>query len=78
MLLRGRTAYVSQEHWIRNATVKVAVLCERCLMSGQENILFGLPYDEERYQLAVEAAALLPDLEMLPQADGASSWRSNL
>jgi hypothetical protein len=46
-------AYVPQAAFIYNATVR-------------ENILFGLPFDEARYQRAVEAASLGPDLAMLP------------
>ena len=44
-----------QAAFIYNATVR-------------ENILFGLPFEESRYQKAVEAAALGPDLAMLPGA----------
>ncbi|KAF9808722.1 hypothetical protein IEO21_07764 [Rhodonia placenta] len=35
----------------------------------QENILFGQPFEEERYWKAVENASLLPDLEVLPDGD---------
>lgn len=34
--------------------------------SVRDNILFGLPYDNSRYQRAIEASALGPDLEHLP------------
>ena len=44
-----------QAAFIYNATVR-------------ENILFGLPYEEERYQRAIEAASLGPDLVQLPGA----------
>lgn len=30
--------------------------------SVRDNILFGLPYDEARYERAIQAAALGPDL----------------
>jgi hypothetical protein len=50
-----QVAYVPQAAFIYNATVR-------------ENILFGLPYDEERYQRAVQAASLGPDLIQLPGA----------
>ena len=48
-----QVAYVPQAAFIYNASVR-------------ENILFGLPYDEERYQRAVHAASLGPDLLQLP------------
>lgn len=48
-------AYVAQIPWIENASIK-------------DNILFGLPYDEERYNKTVEVCALKKDLETL--ADG--------
>ncbi|XP_049538578.1 multidrug resistance-associated protein 1 isoform X3 [Anopheles darlingi] len=52
----GRIAYVSQQAWIQNATLK-------------DNILFGKPLDERRYQRIIEACALKPDIEMLPGGD---------
>ncbi|KAI8817199.1 P-loop containing nucleoside triphosphate hydrolase protein [Fimicolochytrium jonesii] len=54
--LRGSVAYVPQNAWIMNATLK-------------ENILFGLPYDEEYYKKVVAACGLTSDLEMLPGGD---------
>jgi len=54
--MRGTTAYVPQTAWIQNATVR-------------DNILFGLPFDEEKYARVVEACALLPDIEMLSAGD---------
>lgn len=47
-----RIAYVSQQAWIQNATVR-------------DNILFGSPYDEDKYNRVIEACALKQDLEML-------------
>lgn len=35
----------------------------------RDNILFGRPYEEERYRLAVQAAQLEADLAMLPAGD---------
>ena len=52
----AQLAYVPQQAWIMNATVR-------------ENILFGMEYDEERYQRVVEACALLPDLDQLSAGD---------
>lgn len=49
-------AYVAQIPWIENATIR-------------ENILFGLPYNEERYRKVLFACALEKDLEMLPDGE---------
>uniref|UniRef100_A0A8D0HD12 ATP-binding cassette sub-family C member 12 n=1 Tax=Sphenodon punctatus TaxID=8508 RepID=A0A8D0HD12_SPHPU len=52
----GTLAYVSQQAWIFHGNVK-------------ENILFGEPYDEERYNYAVHVCSLKSDLEILPYGD---------
>ncbi|KAG0022326.1 hypothetical protein BGZ80_000525 [Entomortierella chlamydospora] len=52
----GRIAYVPQQAWILNATLR-------------ENILFGKEFDEERYHRIVYACGLEPDIEMLPAGD---------
>uniref|UniRef100_A0A663DU65 ATP binding cassette subfamily C member 2 n=1 Tax=Aquila chrysaetos chrysaetos TaxID=223781 RepID=A0A663DU65_AQUCH len=52
----GSLAYVPQQAWIQNATLK-------------DNILFGSELDEARYQQVIRACALLPDLELLPAGD---------
>eukprot|EP01122_Echinamoeba_exundans_P011726 TRINITY_DN4766_c0_g1_i1.p1 TRINITY_DN4766_c0_g1~~TRINITY_DN4766_c0_g1_i1.p1 ORF type:complete len:1175 (+),score=383.98 TRINITY_DN4766_c0_g1_i1:538-4062(+) len=52
----GTVAYVPQNPWVQHGTVR-------------ENILFGLPYDEKRYENAVFSCALKPDLAMLPKGD---------
>lgn len=49
-------AYVPQQAWIQNATLK-------------DNILFGRDAKDSWYQKVVEACALLPDLEVLPGGD---------
>ena len=54
--VRGRVAYVAQEAWIQNASLR-------------DNVLFGLPYEEERYQRVIDAVALQPDLKQLPAGD---------
>uniref|UniRef100_A0A7S1VDZ8 Uncharacterized protein n=1 Tax=Grammatophora oceanica TaxID=210454 RepID=A0A7S1VDZ8_9STRA len=55
--LRGRrVAYAAQSPWILNKTVR-------------DNILFGLPYDEERYEQVIEACQLTHDLAMLDDGD---------
>ncbi|KNE72733.1 hypothetical protein AMAG_17064 [Allomyces macrogynus ATCC 38327] len=53
---RGRVAYVSQQAWIINATVR-------------ENVFFALSMDEARYQRMIKACALESDLNMLVQGD---------
>ncbi|KAJ4479332.1 ABC protein [Lentinula aciculospora] len=52
----GKVAYCPQIPWIQNSTVK-------------NNILFGEPFDEERYWRVVEVACLLPDLEIMADGD---------
>uniref|UniRef100_A0A670ZSU4 ABC-type glutathione-S-conjugate transporter n=1 Tax=Pseudonaja textilis TaxID=8673 RepID=A0A670ZSU4_PSETE len=54
--IQGSMAYVPQQAWIQNATLK-------------DNIIFGSPLDEIRYQQVLEACALHPDLKLLPGGD---------
>ncbi|KAH8810190.1 hypothetical protein DL96DRAFT_1821685 [Flagelloscypha sp. PMI_526] len=58
--LSGKTkptfAYASQLPWLRHQSIK-------------DNILFGYPLDEKRYQDVVEACALNPDFDMLEDGD---------
>ncbi len=54
--LEGSIAYVPQQAFIRNATLR-------------DNITFGKPFDRERYDLVLQACALLPDLEILDNGD---------
>ncbi|XP_050979758.1 ATP-binding cassette sub-family C member 3 isoform X1 [Labeo rohita] len=54
--IRGSVAYVPQQAWIQNATLR-------------DNILFGRPYVEQKYRSVLEACALTPDLEVLPGGD---------
>ncbi|XP_038013185.1 canalicular multispecific organic anion transporter 2 isoform X1 [Motacilla alba alba] len=54
--VKGSIAYVPQQAWIQNATLK-------------DNILFGQAPNEEKYQDALEACALKTDLEVLPGGD---------
>ncbi|XP_068386496.1 ATP-binding cassette sub-family C member 3 isoform X3 [Eschrichtius robustus] len=51
--MKGSVAYVPQQAWIQNCTL-------------QENVLFGQALDPKRYRQALEACALLADLEVLP------------
>lgn len=54
--VQGAFAYAAQEAWIFNATVK-------------NNILFGIPFDEDRYDMVLDACSLKPDLAILPMGD---------
>ncbi|XP_067362281.1 multidrug resistance-associated protein 5 isoform X1 [Channa argus] len=54
--VRGRLAYVAQQAWILNATLR-------------DNILFGQEYEEDRYQSVLSACCLRPDLALLLNAD---------
>lgn len=47
---------MAQQAWIQNATLR-------------DNILFGKPFDEERYNRILDACALRPDLQILPAGD---------
>ncbi|KAG0301096.1 hypothetical protein BGZ98_008618 [Dissophora globulifera] len=52
----GDLAYVPQQAWIVNATVR-------------DNILFGKPFDQIKYDNIINASGLQPDLEMLVAGD---------
>ncbi|KYQ88934.1 ABC transporter C family protein [Tieghemostelium lacteum] len=57
MMIRDRkVAYVSQLSWVMNATIR-------------DNILFGTPYDHDRYNRVLDQCCLLSDLDMLPGRD---------
>ncbi|OCL10136.1 ABC transporter-like protein [Glonium stellatum] len=49
-------AFVSQQPWIENRTFR-------------DNVLFGLPYDENRYRKVLSACALDQDLHLLTDGD---------
>lgn len=49
-------AYCAQTPWLQS-------------MSIQENILFGMPYEEKRYREVLEACQLLPDMKELKSGD---------
>lgn len=55
-IVGGACAFVPQTAWLRNASIR-------------DNILFDLPYVEERYQKTLEACALLSDLDILEDGD---------
>lgn len=54
--VHGNVAYVAQQTWIMNATVK-------------ENIIFGHRYDSNFYEKTIKACALVDDLAVLPDGD---------
>uniref|UniRef100_A0A8C2SF61 Multidrug resistance-associated protein 1 n=1 Tax=Capra hircus TaxID=9925 RepID=A0A8C2SF61_CAPHI len=54
--VKGSVAYVPQQAWIQNISLR-------------ENILFGRQLQERYYKAVIEACALLPDLEILPSGD---------
>ncbi|KAK0126528.1 hypothetical protein ONS95_008123 [Cadophora gregata] len=76
-IIPAAVAYVAQTPWIENATIKA-------------NILFGLPFDEIRYNKVLKACALAKDLELFDDGDltevgaqgislsGGQKWRLTL
>ncbi|KAH9113161.1 hypothetical protein AeMF1_012600 [Aphanomyces euteiches] len=54
--LHGTIAYCSQEPWIQQMTIR-------------DNILFGSPFDSEKYSRVVEACCLLVDFKALQHGD---------
>ncbi|KAJ6338477.1 hypothetical protein OIU76_008032 [Salix suchowensis] len=52
----GTTAYVAQTAWIQNGTI-------------EENILFGLPMNREKYKEVIRVCCLEKDLEMMEFGD---------
>ena len=53
---QGSVAYVPQQAWIQNATLK-------------DNVLFGRPLNSKRYAKTIHACALQTDLDILPGGD---------
>lgn len=76
-IVPGSVAYVGQTPWLESA-------------SFRDNILFGLPFFEERYNKIIEVCALKKDLEILTDGDktelganginlsGGQKWRVTL
>ncbi|TBU41809.1 P-loop containing nucleoside triphosphate hydrolase protein [Dichomitus squalens] len=54
-LLRS-ISYAAQTPWLRHQSIR-------------ENVLFGFPYNDDRYRAVIECCALIPDLEMLEDGD---------
>ncbi|KAG0205587.1 hypothetical protein BGX28_002792 [Mortierella sp. GBA30] len=55
-LLKDGIAYVAQQAWLQNATIR-------------DNILFGSMFEQERYENVIEVCALKRDLEILEDGD---------
>ena len=49
-------SYVSQKSWIQNETV-------------MDNILFGKPFEKQRYEDAIKYSAMEPDLKIMAEGD---------
>ena len=56
MLLQGSVAYVPQQAWIQNLTVR-------------DNIVFGREFKAAKYRKVVENCCLKSDLDMLAHGD---------
>lgn len=56
IVLKGKVAYAAQSPWILNASVR-------------DNIIFGMPMDEEKYERVIHACQLAYDLEILEDGD---------
>ncbi|XP_067675325.1 multidrug resistance-associated protein 1-like isoform X2 [Haliotis asinina] len=54
--VQGRVGYVPQQAWIQNDTLR-------------NNILFGKPLDKDLYERVINACALQPDIDILPDGD---------
>ncbi|KAH9986083.1 hypothetical protein BJV74DRAFT_845474 [Russula compacta] len=52
----GGVSYAAQESWVQNETIR-------------DNIVFGAPYDEERYQKVIYQCGLLRDLTLFDAGD---------
>lgn len=54
--LRNCVAYCAQSPWLEHLSIK-------------DNILFGSPFEQARYDQVLEACALKPDLSILEDGD---------
>ena len=54
--LHGKVAYVPQQAWMKNATVR-------------DNILFGKSFKKALYEKVLDSCSLIPDFNVLPAAD---------
>ncbi|CAE6522225.1 unnamed protein product [Rhizoctonia solani] len=53
---RHAVSYAGQHPWLEHATIR-------------DNILYGLPYNQARYEAVLDACALRPDLKIFPAGD---------
>lgn len=53
VMVKGKVAYVPQQAWIMNATIR-------------DNIVFGSEFDVAWYNQVIDACSLRPDFDMLP------------
>ena len=56
-IVSGSVAYVGQVPWLESSSLR-------------DNILFGLPFSQDRYQKVIDVCALKKDLTALPDGDG--------
>eukprot|EP00026_Physarum_polycephalum_P000614 Phypoly_transcript_00615.p1 GENE.Phypoly_transcript_00615~~Phypoly_transcript_00615.p1 ORF type:complete len:1444 (+),score=207.64 Phypoly_transcript_00615:19-4350(+) len=56
VLLNGSVAYVPQQAWMQNATLRA-------------NILFGKQFVEAKYRHCIDCCELMPDIHILPNRD---------
>nr|CAD7203093.1 unnamed protein product [Timema douglasi] len=54
--LKGKLSYACQDSWVFGSTIR-------------QNIVFGSPFNQKRYDEVVAVCALLPDIEQFPQRD---------
>lgn len=54
MHVGGQIAYVPQNPWVQNLPLR-------------DNVTFGEPYDEEKYNATIDACSLRFDLGILPK-----------
>lgn len=54
--ISGSASFAEQKAWIESKSIR-------------DVILFGLPYDKERYDLTIKSCQLTRDLEILPAGD---------
>jgi ABC-type multidrug transport system fused ATPase/permease subunit len=62
--LHGSVAYVPQQAWIQNMTLR-------------DNVLFGQPFNEEKYNHTIRVCALDPDLKQLLVGDQVKYFINN-
>ena len=74
VIFGGKIGYCPQTAWIQNATLvslynRYRMNCCEQFAFKRDNVLFGQPFDEDRYWAAIEKASLIPDLQVLPDGD---------